>query len=205
MTFTRATIAAAVVAAASAFAPAPVALNGQVRLRSATCDVSMAMDRRAAAALIVGAPAAAFAVGGDSPKQAYFATSPLSSPFGETYTNQATRLWVELGETEKGIYTRVARETSVKLAEVVGYIQRNEWDRSRTALRGYMYETRKSMTRLTVASGDPEAAKLFKLFKKQIEATDLALSKKDEATADRLLQGASTSYSSWLQVVGISV
>jgi len=148
----------------------------------------MAMDRRAAAALIVGAPAAAFAVGGDSPKQAYFATSPLSSPFGETYTNQATRLWVELGETEKGIYTRVARETSVKLAEVstpccptvvaifceiatrlwlhlplltstckqvVGYIQRNEWDRSRTALRGYMYETRKSMTRLTVASGDP--------------------------------------------------
>ena len=30
MTFTRATIAAAVVAAASAFAPAPVALNGQV-------------------------------------------------------------------------------------------------------------------------------------------------------------------------------
>jgi len=50
-----------------------------------------------------------------------------------------------------------------------------------------------------------EAAKLFKLFKRQIEATDLALSKKDEATADRLLQGASTSYSSWLQVVGISV
>jgi len=78
----------------------------------------MAMDRRAAAALIVAAPAAAFAVSGDSPKQAYFSATPLSSPFGELYTNQASRLWVELGETEKGIYTRVARETSVKLAEV---------------------------------------------------------------------------------------
>lgn len=165
----------------------------------------MAMDRRAAAGLIIGAPAAAFAVGGDSPKQAYFAKSPISSPFGETYTNQATRLWTELGETERGIYTRIARETKTQLDNIVGYIQKNEWDRARTAMRLYTYETRKSMTVLTSASGDPEAAKLFKLFKKQIEATDLALSRKDETTADKLLQAASTSYSSWLEVVGISV
>merc|ERR1740117_1424721 len=202
--YMRATVAAAVVAAASAFAPAPAALNSQIRLRSATCDVSMAMDRRAAAGLIIGAPAAAFAVGGDSPKQAYFAKSPISSPFGETYTNQATRLW-KGGSDEEIIYKRIARETKTQLDNIVGYIQKNEWDRARTAMRLYTYETRKSMTVLTSASGDPEAAKLFKLFKKQIEATDLALSRKDETTADKLLQAASTSYSSWLEVVGISV
>ena len=52
---------------------------------------------------------------------------------------------------------------------------------------------------------EQEAAKLFKKFKRQIEATDLALYKKDEEKADALLQGASSSYSSWLEVVGISV
>jgi phosphoribosylformimino-5-aminoimidazole carboxamide ribonucleotide (ProFAR) isomerase len=50
-----------------------------------------------------------------------------------------------------------------------------------------------------------EAKKLFGKFKKQIEATDLALYKKDEKTADALLQQAATSFSSWLEVVGIQV
>jgi len=165
----------------------------------------MQMDRRAAAGLIVAAPAAAFATSGDSPKQAYFAKSPMSSPFGEVYTNQGSRLWTELGETERGIFTRIAVKTKQQLDEIVGYIQKKDWDRARSALRLYTYETRQSMTRLTSASGDPEAAKLFKTFKRQIEQTDLALYKKDEAKADALLQGASSSYSSWLEVVGISV
>jgi hypothetical protein len=78
----------------------------------------MGMERRAAAGLILAAPAAAFATGGDSPKQAYFATSPLSSPFGETYTNQETRLWQELGDTEKAIFTRIATQTKAQLTEV---------------------------------------------------------------------------------------
>ena len=78
----------------------------------------MGMERRAAAGLILAAPAAAFATGGDSPKQAYFATSPLSSPFGETYTNQETRLWQELGDTEKAIFTRIATKTKAELTEV---------------------------------------------------------------------------------------
>ena len=76
------------------------------------------MDRRAAAGLIVAAPAAAFASAGDSPKQAYFATTPASSPFGEVYKNQATRLWTELGETERGIFTRIAVKTKQQLDEV---------------------------------------------------------------------------------------
>lgn len=78
----------------------------------------MQMDRRAAAGLIVAAPAAAFASSGDSPKQAYFAGSPMSSPFMEVYTNQQTRLWTELGETEKGIFTRIAVKTKQQLDEV---------------------------------------------------------------------------------------
>lgn len=90
----------------------------QPRLRAATCDVSMQMDRRAAAGLIVAAPAAAFASAGDSPKQAYFGTAPMSSPFGEVYKNQGTRLWTELGETERGIFTRIAIKTKQQLDEV---------------------------------------------------------------------------------------
>ena len=93
-------------------------LSWQPRLRSAVCDVSMQMDRRAAAGVILAAPAAAFASSGDSPKQAYFATSPASSPFGEVYTNQATALWQELAETEREIYTKIARNTKQQLTDV---------------------------------------------------------------------------------------
>lgn len=93
----------------------------QPRLRSAVCDVSMQMDRRAAAGVIIAAPAAAFASSGDSPKQAYFGTAPISAPFGEVYTNQATRLWKELGETEREIYTKIARNTKKELADVSSY------------------------------------------------------------------------------------
>ena len=113
----------------------------------------MQMDRRAVAGVILATPAAAFAVGGDSPKQAYFATQPLSSPVGETYTNQATRLWTELGETEKAIFTRIASKTKSELTNVVGMVQKNEWQKARQALRLYTYETRISMTRLS--TGDP--------------------------------------------------
>lgn len=202
--YMKTAVAAALVAAASAFAPTSVGV-AQPRLRSAVCDVSMQMDRRAAAGVILAAPAAAFATGGDSPKQAYFATSPLSSPFGEVYTNQGTALWQELAETEREIYTKIARNTKKQLTDIVGYIQRKDWDRARSALRLYTYETRKAMTRLTNASNDSEAKKLLSKFKKQIEATDFALYKKDETTADALLQQAATSFNSWLEVVGIQV
>jgi hypothetical protein len=37
------------------------------------------------------------------------------------------------------------------LLQIVGYIQRKDWDRARTALRLYTYETRKAMTRFTNA------------------------------------------------------
>ena len=52
---------------------------------------------------------------------------------------------------------------------------------------------------------EQEAQKLFSTFKKTIEASDLALYKKDEATADKLIQQANSVYSSWLDVVGITV
>ena len=90
----------------------------QPRLRAAACDVSMQMDRRAVAGVILAAPAAAFASAGDSPKQAYFATAPASSPFGETYTNRGNGLWQELGEMEREIYTRIARATKDQLTDV---------------------------------------------------------------------------------------
>ncbi len=38
--------------------------------------------------------------------------------------------------------------------QIVGYIQKKDWARARTALRLYTYETRKAMTRFTNASGD---------------------------------------------------
>jgi len=165
----------------------------------------MQLDRRAAVGAIIAAPAAAFASSGDSPKQSYFGTAPASSPFGEVYTNQGTRLWQELGETEREIYRKIAVKTKSELSDIVGYISKKDWARARTALRLYTYETRKAMTRFTNASGDSEAKKLFSKFKKQIEATDLALEKKDEKTADALLQSAESSFSSWLEVVGIQV
>jgi len=62
-----------------------------------------------------------------------------------------------------------------------------------------------SMGLTTAVWESQEAKKLFGKFKKQIEATDLALYKKDEKTADALLQQAATSFSSWLEVVGIQV
>ena len=163
--------------------------------------------------------------------------------------------------------------------QIVDYIAKKDWDRSRTALRLYMYETRKSMTRFNDKTGDTvtykhivyvwitryvaassvlcrclgrlcwcgllwdcivtwggcmaglvacrvlvwslactssdelgfacvivgmqEAAKLYAKFKRQIEATDFALTKKDGDKADAALQGAISTFTSWLEVVGI--
>ena len=54
-----------------------------------------------------------------------------------------------------------------------------------------------------VIVGMQEAAKLYAKFKKQIEATDFALTKKDGDKADAALQGAISTFTSWLEVVGI--
>ena len=51
--------------------------------------------------------------------------------------------------------------------------------------------------------GMQEAAKLYAKFKRQIEATDFALTKKDGDKADAALQGAISTFTSWLEVVGI--
>ena len=40
------------------------------------------------------------------------------------------------------------------MRQIVDYIAKKDWDRSRTALRLYMYETRKSMTRFNDKTGD---------------------------------------------------
>ena len=156
----------------------------------------MQMDRRAAAGIIFAAPAAAFASSGDSPKQSYFGASPLSAPFGETYTARGNdSLFVKMDETEREIFARIAKQskeqlTNVRIAaacahamsaragnldywpssalccpfqhtdlhmymrQIVDYIAKKDWDRSRTALRLYMYETRKSMTRFNDKTGD---------------------------------------------------
>lgn len=45
------------------------------------------------------------------------------------------------------------------LLQIVGYIQRKDWDRARTALRLYTYETRKAMSRFTNASNDSVSSK----------------------------------------------
>lgn len=55
-----------------------------------------------------------------------------------------------------------------------------------------------------VIVGMQEAAKLYAKFKKQIEATDFALTKKDGDKADAALQGAISTFTSWLEVVGIA-
>ena len=91
----------------------------QPRLRAATCDVSMQMDRRAAAGIIFAAPAAAFASSGDSPKQSYFGASPMSAPFGETYTARGNdSLFVKMDETEREIFARIAKQSKEQLTNV---------------------------------------------------------------------------------------
>merc|ERR1712216_770418 len=149
-------------------------------------------------------PAAAFASSCDSPKQSYFGASPMSAPFGETYTARGNdSLFVKMDQTEREIFARIAKQSKEQLTNIMDYIAKKDWDRSRTALRLYMYETRKSMTRFNDKTGDTEAAKLYAKFKKQIEATDFALTKKDGDKADAALQGAISTFTSWLEVVGI--
>jgi hypothetical protein len=46
--------------------------------------------------------------------------------------------------------------------QIVGFIQKKEWERARTALRLYTYETRKSMTRLSAKDPVPTFPKTRK-------------------------------------------
>lgn len=79
----------------------------------------MQMDRRAAAGIIFAAPAAAFASSGDSPKQSYFGASPMSAPFGETYTSRGNdSLFVKMDQTEREIFARIAKQSKEQLTNV---------------------------------------------------------------------------------------
>ncbi|EKX34060.1 hypothetical protein GUITHDRAFT_166304 [Guillardia theta CCMP2712] len=203
--FTRVSIVAALAASASAFSPAPVVTGKGLRTRS--CDVTMQMDRRAmvkgVAAAVVAAPAAAFASIGDSPKQSYFGAGAMSAPFGDVYGLTGPGIWSKMNDTERGIYERILGDSKKRLQSVEDYINNNEWDRSRTALRLGMYETRKAMIRINEASGSQEAKDLFAKFKRQLEATDFALAKKDGALAFKLRAATEVTFSQWLASVGL--
>jgi hypothetical protein len=43
--------------------------------------------------------------------------------------------------------------------QIVGFVQKKEWERARSALRLYTYETRKSMTRLSAKDPVPYISK----------------------------------------------
>ena len=43
--------------------------------------------------------------------------------------------------------------------QIVGFVQKREWERARSALRLYTYETRKSMTRLSAKDPVPYISK----------------------------------------------
>ena len=193
-------------------------------LRTRSCDVTMQMDRRAmvkgVAAAVVAAPAAAFASIGDSPKQSYFGAGAMSAPFGDVYGLTGTGIWSKMNDTERGIYERILGDSKKRLQSVEDYINNNEWDRSRTALRLGMFETRKAMIRINEASGSQvrhpvsisclacsrslqEAKDLFAKFKRQLEATDFALAKKDGALAFKLRAATEVTFSQWLASVGL--
>nr|CAH04626.1 putative PsbQ protein homologue precursor [Guillardia theta] len=167
----------------------------------------MQMDRRAmvkgVAAAVVAAPAAAFASIGDSPKQSYFGAGAMSAPFGDVYGLTGPGIWSKMNDTERGIYERILGDSKKRLQSVEDYINNNEWDRSRTALRLGMYETRKAMIRINEASGSQEAKDLFAKFKRQLEATDFALAKKDGALAFKLRAATEVTFSQWLASVGL--
>mmetsp|Transcript_1891 Transcript_1891/g.4342 ORF Transcript_1891/g.4342 Transcript_1891/m.4342 type:complete len:205 (-) Transcript_1891:116-730(-) len=193
-----------IVAYAAAFAPGPAMLRTQASTRSTSCDVTMQMDRRAVvSAGILAVPSAAFATIGDAPKQAYFGAKPMSAPFGEVYGQTGAPLWEKLGETEKGIYERILSTSRESLRKVETEITSSSWVAARAALRMDAYEVRKAMVRINEASGSPEAKKLYEKFKRQIEALDLALVKKDGAASFKARAAAEITFGEWASAAGL--
>jgi len=203
--------------AASKFAPGLLPPSGATGVAAAPERASVALraepagdapppapgllGRRSALGVILAAPAAAVAANGDAPKQSYFGASPMSAPFGETYTNQDTRLWSELGETEKAIFTRIVGQTRDQLVKTEGYIDKEKWIDARAALRLYAYDTRKSMKRLS--AGGENAERLREVFKQDIEKLDASLVAKNYEVSRELVKDAIGTLYQWAGSIGI--
>uniref|UniRef100_A0AAU8ML54 Chloroplast PsbQ n=2 Tax=Chroomonas placoidea TaxID=173977 RepID=A0AAU8ML54_9CRYP len=197
----RLSILAAIAAAAAAFQ------GPMMSLRPGVSSVSMqAIDRRSVAAgigaAVIALPTASKAASGDFPKQSYFGAAPISAPFGDTYGTAGAPIWEKLGETEKGIFTRIAQTTKDQLEQASELISLGSWEASRQRLRMTMYETRKSMVRLTDVDGSKDAKDLFATFKKKLEALDRALVAKDKALSIKLIGDVRASYNKWAATVG---
>ena len=126
----------------------------------------MQMDRRqvlsgAAAAALLGAPAASFATIGDFPKQAFFGSAPISAPFGDTYGQAGAPIWEKLQDTERGIYERILTNTKTHLKNVEDFISKPSWDEATSELRLEMYETRKAMVRLSDVSDNAVSSNTY--------------------------------------------
>ena len=66
-----------------------------------------------------------------------------------------------------------------------------------------MGETRKSMTRLTLADGSGASQKNFDKFKKEVERLDLALRAKDQDKAISGIGNVRSTYNDWCTSVGL--
>ncbi|KAJ1474915.1 hypothetical protein T484DRAFT_1634703 [Baffinella frigidus] len=166
----------------------------------------MGMDRRemvkAAAAAILAAPLSAFAFG-DSPKTGYFATSPISAPFGDTYGLTGPGLWASMGDEERGIYSRILDSTTASMQKCEVLIGEQSWELAAAVLRNEMNETRKSMKRFAEAYPSATSKDLFKRFKSQLEKADLAISKKEGMTALKSLSAAQSTFGLWKASVNL--
>ena len=164
----RALVVLAVLALATAFGPARMAVRQSSSLQ-------MGMGKNIAAAAIAASlfAAPAFAVGGAAAKQGFFEGSSASSPFSNTEVREDPlySAYSPYGNGDAAVYNKrkggaeeiafwkgVFDESEKRVARVPGYAAKKTWTEITTELTRYTYAQRESLLRLAAASKDPKAS-----------------------------------------------
>lgn len=159
-----------------------------------------------AAALLVGAPMAALAKSGDSPKISVFGVGGQSSPFTAGVKRGGKVLYSTLGDDEVAVFKRIIAQSKERLELAAPSIKAKSWEDIRSRIRLEASDLRK--TQLTVnasiedAAQNKKAENAYKTFKKDLESLDQACIQKNQDRAYKGYNASLKSLSAWEDITG---
>lgn len=188
------------------------ALSTCAKPASSTVTMSaQPMSRRQAlitgAALIAGAPLAALAKSGDSPKLSIFGVGGASSPFEAGVQKGGTKLYKEFNNDELEVLRRIVNNSKDRIAGAEDSIKTKSWEDIRSRVRLEAGELRKVQNKindgLSASDDQVRAKKAARAVKIDLEQLDQACVQKNQDAAYKKYNSVLRNIDAWKDTVGI--
>jgi hypothetical protein len=184
---------------------------------TASTPVTMALSRRAAlsvglgalGAALLGAGSPVLAKSGEGAKISVFGVGGASSPFVSGISKSGQVLYTPFSDEEQNYFKGIVEGSAERLTGAKTSIDGKSWEDIRSAIRLEMTLLRQ--TAVTINSNlrlsDPKKAdtadKIFAQFKKNVNALDYACVLKDQDKALKSYKATIKDFAGWREVVGV--